>query len=296
MQHRHSLLVAAVIATICASDPSARAQEERTPERSTTAKPAKPKPKAESQKTNTPKKHESSEPGQEVNRAIVGKEQEKKNEENAANPERTSEKERERKAREEGREAGKAVGKTTTTAAEVVRDVTAATEQPGRYRPFALEWSPLGLFAGGRISFNLEWAPATHHAIVVAPHFVHTAADVAVDSRVTLTQKFTGAGGEIGYRYYTGSRGMNGVFIGPSIIGGIYNASLLDGDQGFANIGVAVDVGVQQIFFDHLVVGGGLGLEYLSVNHDFHDLPTGPSTIATSGIKPRFLLAAGYAF
>ena len=46
----------------------------------------------------------------------------------------------------------------------------------------------------------------------------------------------------------------------------------------------------------HLLVGGGVGVEYLSVSHDFHDLPTGPSTVASSGVKPRLLGQAGYAF
>ena len=53
---------------------------------------------------------------------------------------------------------------------------------------------------------------------------------------------------------------------------------------------------MQEIFFDHLVVGAGAGLEYLSVSEDFKDLPSGPSTIASSGIKPRVLLEAGYGF
>ena len=146
------------------------------------------------------------------------------------------------------------------------------------------------------MSFTAEWVPITHHAIEVSPHFVHTTADVAVNGSSTESQAFSGFGGEIGYRYYTGHRGPNGVFIGPSLIAGIYNAGLPDGNQAFTNIGIAGDVGVQQIFWDHLVIGGGLGVEYLSVSHDFHDLPTGPSTIASTGIKPRVIFQAGYGF
>jgi hypothetical protein len=45
-----------------------------------------------------------------------------------------------------------------------------------------------------------------------------------------------------------------------------------------------------------IVVGGGAGIEYLWVIHDFHDAPTGPRTIASSGVKPRLLLSGGYGF
>jgi hypothetical protein len=138
--------------------------------------------------------------------------------------------------------------------------------------------------------------PAAHHSIEVSPHFVHTTADVATSGNTTASQAFTGIGGEIGYRYYTGHRGPNGVFVGPSLIAGVYNAGLPSGNQAFTNIGIAGDVGVQDILWNHLVVGAGVGIEYLSVSHDFGDLPTGPSTIASSGFKPRVLLSAGYGF
>ena len=42
--------------------------------------------------------------------------------------------------------------------------------------------------------------------------------------------------------------------------------------------------------------GGGVGIEYLGVNHDFGDLTDSPSTIAQEGVKPRLLFEAGYAF
>jgi hypothetical protein len=177
-----------------------------------------------------------------------------------------------------------------------VRDVTRATDQPGSYRPFALEYNPVGLFVGGRVTVTAEWAPVTHHVIALSPYFVHTSADVSTSGSTTTSQTVTGAGGELGYRYYTGHRGMNGVFVGPSLILGAYNAGLPDGNQAFTNVGLAGDVGVKGILWDHLVVGGGLGIEYLSVSHDFHDLPTGPATVASSGIKPRMIIEAGYGF
>lgn len=155
---------------------------------------------------------------------------------------------------------------------------------------------PLGLFVGGRVSFNLEWAPATHHVIVLSPHFVHTSADIAVAGDATQSQSFTGFGGELGYRYYTGHRGMNGIFIGPSLITGFYEANLPNSNVFFGDFGAALDVGLQEIFFNHLIVGGGVGIEYLGVGHDFRDLPSGPAAIASQGVKPRLLLEVGYGF
>lgn len=193
-------------------------------------------------------------------------------------------------------EVGQTAAQATGGIERTVRDVTEATAPPGPYRPFAIEINPLGLFVGGRLSFNAEWAPATHHAIEVSPHFVHTTADVPLSSGSMGTEAFTGAGTELGYRYYTGTRGMNGVFIGPSLLLGLYNAGMPMGNQLFTTVGVAGDVGVQEILWNHLVVGGGVGLEYLQVSHDFGDLPMGPSTIASTGLKPRFLLEAGYGF
>ncbi|HEY8078162.1 MAG TPA: DUF3575 domain-containing protein [Labilithrix sp.] len=204
-----------------------------------------------------------------------------------------NEKKREREDEKEAQE----IGKTTTTAAETVigaeRGIQKSTEGGGRYDVLSLELNPLGLFVGGRVSVQAEWVPVTHHALVVSPHIVHTSGDVAVTPSSTESQTFTGVGGELGYRYYTGSRGMNGVFVGPSIIAGAYNASLLDGNQPFTDIGIAADVGAQWILADHLTLGAGVGVEYLHVSHDFHDLPTGPSTIASTGVKPRLLLSVG---
>lgn len=223
--------------------------------------------------------------GTTANGAVVGTDTERQNQRDAVAPRPNPQKTPPQK-----------VGQTTTTAADVVHDVTQQTDRPGRYRPFALELNPLGLFVGGRVSINAEWAPVTHHVITLSPHFVHTSADVAASPSTTESETFTGFGGELGYRYYTGHRGMNGVFIGPSLIAGAYNAGLPNGDQPFTDVGVAADVGVQEIFADHIVVGGGVGVEYLSVSHDFHDLPAGPSTVASSGLKPRLLLEAGYGF
>jgi hypothetical protein len=209
---------------------------------------------------------------------------------------------RERVEREkvEAEKAGEAVGRATTTATTIVieagQGVARTLDQPGKYNAVAATWNPIGLIVGRRVSFNVEFAPITHHVIIVSTHFANPGEETTVGPGFTYQKRFTGAGGELGYRYYTGHRGMNGIFIGPSLVGGIYNASLLREESVFTNIGIAGDVGIQHIFLDHIAVGGGLGIEYLRVSKSFGDVSLGPSTIASAGFKPRMLVQAGYAF
>jgi hypothetical protein len=229
-----------------------------------------------------------------ANESVVGTEAHQTNEERARDPRLRP------KTDKEAKQAAEAVGRATTTAAEyvatAVEDTTRSTDKPGAYEPFAIGMNPLGVIVGGRYSFQAEWAPVTHHVILVSPHFIHTSADIATSPSTMDSQTFTGVGGELGYRYYTGHRGMNGVFIGPSLIGGVYNASILGRDQAFTDFGFAADVGFKGLIANHLALGGGVGLEYLHVSHDFGDLPTGQAAIASSGVKPRLLFEVGYAF
>lgn len=230
----------------------------------------------------------------EANKSVVGEETQNDNEQRAQHPPPKDH------GNKEAKEAAAEIGKTTTTAAETiavaVQDTTQVMDKPGSYKPFALEINPLGLVVGGRLSLQAEWAPTTHHVLLVNPQFQSTSAEVVIGENQRETQRFTGVGGELGYRYYTGHRGMNGVFVGPSVLGGVYNAGLPGDDKSFTNVGVAADVGLQQIFWDHLVLGGGVGIQYNSVSYDFGDLPSGPSQIAESGVKPRLLFQGGYAF
>lgn len=229
-----------------------------------------------------------------ANESVVGTATQQSNEQRARDPKLRPKDDREAK------KAGEAVGRATTTAAEyvatAVQDTTRTTDKPGSYEPFAIGVNPLGLIVGGRWSFQAEWAPVTHHVILVSPHIIHTTANIATSPSTMDSQTFTGFGGELGYRYYTGHRGMNGVFVGPSFIGGVYNASILGHDQAFTDVGIAADVGFKGLIANHLALGGGVGIEYLHVSHDFGDLPTAQSTIASTGVKPRLLFEAGYAF
>lgn len=192
-------------------------------------------------------------------------------------------------------------GTTTVTAADVrgegvIQDVRREVERPGPYRTWSAEMNPLSLL-GGQLSFTGEYAAAPHHVVTVSPKFIRTSADIAMGDNTFRTQSFSGGAVEAGYRYYTGRRGMEGLFVGPSLILGVFNASLVNAEnQAFTNVGLAVDAGVQTILFDHLTLGAGAGIAYVNVSHNFGDLPMAPSAIAATGFKPRLLAAAGYAF
>jgi hypothetical protein len=216
--------------------------------------------------------------------------------------ERRAREQRERVARErqQSKDVGEKIGRATTSAATVLadtaQDIARAMDHPGKYNPIAATWNPLGLIVGGRVSINIEYAPITHHVIVLSPHFANPSDTTAVSPEFQITNRYTGVGGELGYRYYSGHNGMNGLFIGPSLVGGTYNANLSGREVPFSNFGLAMDAGLQHMLWEHLALGAGLGIEYLYVTKDFGTVGTGASTIASSGVKPRLLAQVGYAF
>jgi opacity protein-like surface antigen len=169
-------------------------------------------------------------------------------------------------------------------------------DKPGPYRSKQIALNPLALYAG-RISLDLVWLPVVHNAIVVAPHFQSITNEVKTNETTLDQQRFTGFGTEVGYRYYTGERGMDGFFAGPSFIVGAYNAKLPSQDnQSFTKIGLAMDAGAQTFLMDNLTVGAGLGVQYTKVSTDFGSQGLQAGTIAEGGLQPRFLASAGYAF
>lgn len=172
----------------------------------------------------------------------------------------------------------------------------------------AIEANPLGILIG-HYSVQLELMPWRHSAFIINPHFDHVTSDVSsgdsTGNTISYTESFTGFGTELGYRFYTGRTAMSGFYFGPSVLLGTYTASANDvvtgaGSQSssisFQQIGGAVDIGGQAVVGPGIVIGGGFGLQYTSVNQSFRDLPLTASILAGGGIRPRFLLSVGYAF
>lgn len=170
-------------------------------------------------------------------------------------------------------------------------------EEERPMKKLGLELNPLG-FAIGRYSLNVEYMLARHHALILTPFFDSTAIkvnDINVGS-------LTGFGGELGYRFYTGDRGMNGFFIGPSVLFASWSQSsdlpgAKAGDS-FTAIGGALDLGGQAVIGPGVIVGAGFGLQYTknSIDVNTENLNIASAAIAGGGVRPRFLLAVGYGF
>ena len=176
-------------------------------------------------------------------------------------------------------------------------DVRIPEASPPR-RVFAIEYNPIAL-AIDRISIDVEVAPAEHHALILSPYYFYprTAAFMNDSGQAVLSQKFEGAGGELGYRYYFGRGGLRGAFVGPSVLAAWVNATAGDGAQtSFGDIGFAADVGYQALVVDDWVVSLGAGAQYVWTTRSIPDQQMPANLYANRGIQPRVLFALGYAF
>lgn len=175
-------------------------------------------------------------------------------------------------------------------------DKAAPTGDAKPFKAFSVELNPLAASIG-RYSAQVEWLPMAHHAIVFNPHVDHTSYTVSAGD-ISSDQSLTGFGGELGYRFYTGTRGANGFYVGPSFVVATYTASAGSQSTSFSSVGGALDVGGQFIVGPGIVIGGGFGLQYTSTssNVSTDGLPLAAAVIAGGGVRPRFLLSLGYAF
>jgi len=168
--------------------------------------------------------------------------------------------------------------------------------QPEEPHPFTIALNPLGLFVG-RYSISLEYQPVLHHAITLNPFYNHTTiTDTVTDANYGT---LNGGGAELGYRYYTGRKGPNGFFVGPSFLFGSYSQSINNSkSDSFTAFGGAVDVGGQAVIGPGFVIGGGFGMQYTKTSKNIatDNLNLATVLIASGGVRPRFLFSVGYAF
>jgi hypothetical protein len=183
------------------------------------------------------------------------------------------------------------------------RDASASAPEASRLRQLAIFANPLAL-AVNRYSAQLEYLPVTHHAFTVNPFFFkanrkHTEDGVAYD----LGDQ-NGLGAELGYRYYTGTKGPNGFFFGPSLLFGAYWANggepnapeglLTSRPEAYTAFGGAIDLGGQVVVSPGIVLGAGAGVQYLTTTAQRPDINT--VFEGRGGISPRLLASLGYAF
>lgn len=172
---------------------------------------------------------------------------------------------------------------------------TADDDDDKDLKRISLELNPVGIGIG-RYSIQGEYMLARHHAVTLNPFFTSTSIkvnDVEVGS-------LSGFGGELGYRFYTGDKGANGFFVGPSVLFASYSSEAIGGasSQSFTALGGAVDLGGQFIIGPGIVLGVGGGLQYTSNSEEINtdNLNLASAIIAGGGVRPRLLFAVGYSF
>jgi hypothetical protein len=167
----------------------------------------------------------------------------------------------------------------------------------------ALTINPLPLVAG-RYGANLDVLPVPHHAVTTSV-FLQTfplgLLRAYIPQGFDLADPPSRLGGEVGYRFYTGSKAANGFFLGPSVVlmPIAYPRATDAGVEvtSFQAYGAAIDVGVQAVTSGGFTIGGGLGVMGLA-----YSLPRSNvagveiPTVATPHVLPRLLLATGWSF
>ena len=169
-------------------------------------------------------------------------------------------------------------------------------QQP--HKQFAIIANPLAVFLG-RYSIQGEWLPALHHAITLNPFYDHTPVKVTANGVEADLGSLNGFGAELGYKFYSGRKGPNGFFVGPSFLFASYKSSMSGyPDKSFTSVGGAIDIGGQGVIGDGFVIGGGFGLQWTKTSEDFdtENFNFTSAAIAGGGTRPRFLFTLGYAF
>ena len=165
------------------------------------------------------------------------------------------------------------------------------------FKPFALTLNALNLLAV-RASVNFEVLPAVHHSIILNPSIMYWPSSGSSQWSLTVARV------ELGYRFYSGKKGANGFFIGPSFLFNYssrtdYEEYYRDGSDSFSvdtestdAVGVAIDLGGQYVSDNGFTIGGGIGVEYCNAKgfsgHKW--------SITCLGPWPRFLFMIGYSF
>ena len=162
----------------------------------------------------------------------------------------------------------------------------------GAFKHVSLTLNPLSLLLS-RVGINGEYMLTQHHGLSLNPFY---------QSFTIFYTEFSNFGGELGYRYYTGTRGANGFFLGPfvtmisaftkTVVGSIRSSPLTD--ESTLIYGLGLDLGGQHVFEGGFTIGGGLGFEYLASKTT--STLASSSTFTAKGIAPRFLFTLGWSF
>ncbi len=174
-------------------------------------------------------------------------------------------------------------------------------DTPPPRRVLSIEFNPLPLIIG-RVSASAVIVPVDHHALVLSPFYVSTTTNpiYVFDDQGSSTQlpqqTFSGFGGEIGYRYYSGLGGPRGIFAGPSLILAGMNAKAQNGSTtGYFDFGLAADVGYEFLVVDSVAISLGAGLQYATPTSSIPGQQFPADIYANSKLFPRALASIGWA-
>lgn len=189
---------------------------------------------------------------------------------------------------------------TAEAPAEASADVDDEGQPMPKLKRFAITANPLSIVVG-RWSVNFEYLPARHHAIIVVPSLWTMSATSNFGSDKTESS-FRYLGGELGYHFYTGNRGANGFFVGPSLVymnmkvtdTSTTSAGTTEASASSSLYGMALDIGGQHVAKNGFTIGGGAGLMWVKVQDDTKG--SSEPSVKVSGTLPRFLFTIGYSF
>lgn len=164
-------------------------------------------------------------------------------------------------------------------------------EDEEELKHFALTINPLSLILT-RVGINVEYMLAKHHGLILNPYFQSISVGDA-----PLKTTYTNFGAELGYRFYTGSRGANGFFVGPFAM---FMSSSVKAETGTTSAessisiyGGGLDLGGQHVFRNGFTIGAGAGVMYLTAS----ETNAKDSTFfKVSGVLPRVLFTLGWSF
>lgn len=169
-------------------------------------------------------------------------------------------------------------------------------ERAPAFKPISITLNPLGIGILQRYGANVEYMVAKHHGLWLYPFFSSFSVESSVNG-VKSSTDFTSYGGEIGYHFYTGSKGANGFFVGPTA--GVFSVSSKASGSGASESAsstaahIGVDLGGQHVFDNGITLGGGFGvMNFVASGKTNSD----SSTTSFKGTLPRFLFTVGYSF
>ncbi|MBI5535223.1 MAG: hypothetical protein HY898_21025 [Deltaproteobacteria bacterium] len=177
----------------------------------------------------------------------------------------------------------------------------AGGEEKEALKHVSITANPLSIIVT-RYSLNLEYMLAMHHGLILVPSIWKLSASLSTPYGPNES-RFDYYGAELGYHFYTGERGANGFFVGPSFV--YMNVKVSDTTYSAPGVstevsasssiyGFAVDFGGQHVTKGGFTIGGGGGVMWVKAASKINEVAS--PTITVSGVMPRFLFTIGYSF